>query len=179
MIHIIKNNKWVIATSLICILLGALTFFTFINRSFIELNDFNLQILLFVDAILLILFFVLIFSEIYKILKESRKGVVGSETSLRYIVFFSTTTLLPSILIAIFSLFIFNVVIQKYFEKQIKSVVNNSNEIAKNYVSQTRNSIEADILLMVIDVNNKSGLFYDDSKSFQKVLAIKSGYPHK
>ena len=172
MIHIIKNNKWVIATSLICILLGALTFFTFINRSFIELNDFNLQILLFVDAILLILFFVLIFKEIYKILKEGRKGTAGSETSLRYIVFFSTTTLLPSILIAIFSLFLFNVVIQKYFEKQIKSVVNNSNEIAKNYVAQTRNSIEADILLMVIDVNNKSGLFYDDSKSFQKVLAF-------
>jgi len=97
---------------------------------------------------------------------------VGSETSLRYIVFFSTTTLLPSVLIAIFSLFLFNVVIQKYFEKQIKSVVNNSNEIAKNYVAQTRNSIEADILLMVIDVNNKSGLFYDDSKSFQKVLAF-------
>ena len=88
MIHTIKNNKWVIAMSLFCVLLGALTFFTFINRSFIELNDFNLQILLFVDAILLILFFVLIFNEIYKILKESRKGVVGSETSLKYIVFF-------------------------------------------------------------------------------------------
>ena len=96
---------------------------------------------------------------------------MGSETSLRYIVFFSTTTLLPSVLIAIFSLFLFNVVIQKYFEKQIKSVVNNSNEIARNYIAQTRNSIEADILLMVIDVNNKSGLFYDDSKSFQKVLS--------
>ena len=77
MIHIIKNNKWVIATSLICILLGALTFFTFINRSFIELNDFNLQILFFVDAILLILLFVLIVYEIYKILKEGRKGGGG------------------------------------------------------------------------------------------------------
>ena len=43
---------------------------------------------------------------------------MGSETSLRYIIFFATTTLLPSILIAIFSLFLFNVVIQKYFEKK-------------------------------------------------------------
>ena len=52
MIHIIKNNKWVIATSLICILFGVLTFFTFINQSFIELNDLNLQILLFGDLVL-------------------------------------------------------------------------------------------------------------------------------
>ena len=105
MIHTIKNYKWVIATSLICILFGVLTFFTFINQGFIKLTDFNLQILLFSDLILLILFFGLIIYKTYKILSERKKGKLGSETSLRYILFFSTTTLLPSILIAIFSLF--------------------------------------------------------------------------
>ena len=171
MIHIIKNYKWVIAASLICILFGLLTFFTFINQSVIELSDINLQMLLFIDVALLILFFGIIFKETYKVLKERRKGKLGSETSLRYIVFFSTTTLLPSILIAIFSLFLLNVVLQKYFETKIKSVVNSSAEVAKNYVAQTRNSIEADILLMVLDVNNKSSLFYDNPKSFLNLLA--------
>ena len=75
MIHIIKNYKWVIATSLISIIFGLLTFFTFINRSFIELNDFNLQIILFIDLILLVLFFALIIKETYKILQERRKGI--------------------------------------------------------------------------------------------------------
>ena len=104
MIHTIKNYKWVIATFLICIVFGLLTFFTFINQEFIKLNDFNLQIILVADLILLILFFTLIIYKIYKILSERRKGKLGSETSLRYILFFSTTTLLPSIIIAIFSL---------------------------------------------------------------------------
>jgi len=170
MIHIIKNYKWVIATSLICILFGLLTFFTFINQSIIELNDINLQMLLFADIVLLVLFFGLIFKETFKVLKERRKGKLGSETSLRYIVFFTTTTLLPSILIAIFSLFLLNVVLQKYFDKKIKSVVNNSAEVARNYVNQTRNSIEADILLMVLDVNNHSRLFYDNPKRFLNLL---------
>ena len=170
MIHIIKNNKWVIATSLICLLLGFLTFFTFINRSFIELNDTNLQRLLFVDLILLAFFFILIIRETYKVLKDKRKGKLGSETSLRYITFFSTTTLLPSILIAIFSLFLLNVVLQKYFEKSIKSLVNNSAEVAKNYMEQTKISIETDILLMVLDFNRKSNLFYDNPKRFSNIL---------
>jgi ABC-type siderophore export system fused ATPase/permease subunit len=65
MIHIIKNNKWVIATSLICISFGLLTFFTFINQSFIQLNDLNLQILLFFDALLLIFFFTSIIKKTY------------------------------------------------------------------------------------------------------------------
>jgi len=60
MIYIIKNYKWVITLSLICIAFGLLTFFTFINQSFIILNDSNLQILLVSDLLLLILFFSLI-----------------------------------------------------------------------------------------------------------------------
>ena len=78
---------------------------------------------------------------------------------------------MPSILIAIFSLVLFNVGVQKYFDKKIKTVVNNSSEVARNYVEQTRNSIESDILLMVLDVNNKSGLYYDNPKGFQNLLA--------
>ena len=171
MIHIIKNYKWIIVTSLTCIIFGLLTFFTFINQSFIPLNNFNLQILLVADLVLLVLFFSLIIYETYKILKEKRNKKLGSETTLRYILFFSTTTLLPSIVIAIFSLILFNVGLQRYFDKEIKSVVNNSAEVAKNYVDQTRNSIEADILLMVLDINNKSSLFYENPKRFANVLA--------
>ena len=52
MIHIIKNYKWVIASSVVCIVFGLLTFFTFINQSFIKLNDYNLQVLLVIDLIL-------------------------------------------------------------------------------------------------------------------------------
>ena len=171
MIHTIKNYKWVIATFLICIVFGLLTFFTFINQEFIKLNDFNLQIILVADLILLILFFTLIVYKIYKILSERRKGKLGSETSLRYILFFSTTTLLPSIIIAIFSLILFNVGLQKYFDSKIKTVVSNSAEVAKNYVDQIRSSIEADISLMVLDVNNQSALYYEKPKQFLNVLS--------
>ena len=171
MIHTIKNYKWVIATSLICIVFGLLTFFTFINQGFIKLNDFNLQILLFADLFLLVLFFSIIIYKICKILSERRKGKLGSETSLRYILFFSTTTLLPSVIIAIFSLFLFNVGLQKYFDNKIKIAVNNSSKVAESYVKQIRNSIEADISLMVLDVNNQSNLYYENPKQFLNLIS--------
>ena len=60
MIHSIKNSKWVITTSLICILFGLLTFFTFIDKSFIDLNKRNFQLLLIFDLLLLFLFFLLL-----------------------------------------------------------------------------------------------------------------------
>ena len=170
MIHIIKNYKWIIATSLICIIFGLLTFFTFTNQSFITLKDLNLQILLIVDLILLALFFGLIVYETYKILGKRKRKKLGSEVNLKYILYFSSTTLLPSIIIAVFSLILFNVGLQRYFDDKIKSIVNNSSELAKNYVEQTRNSIEADILLMVLDINNQSALYYENPKRFLNLL---------
>ena len=170
MIHIIKNYKWVIATSIICIIFGLLTFFTFTNQSFITLKDLNLQILLIIDSILLLLFFGLIIYETYKILVKRKRKKLGSEVNLKYILYFSSTTLLPSIIIAIFSLILFNVGLQRYFDDKMKNIVNNSSELAKNYVEQTRNSIEADILLMFLDINNKSALYYENPKRFLNLL---------
>jgi len=170
MIHIIKNYKWIIATSLICIIFGLLTFFTFTNQSFITLKDLNLQILLIADLVLLTLFFGLIVYETYKILSRRKRKKIGSKVNLKYILYFSSTTLLPSIIIAVFSLILFNVGLQRYFDDKMKSIVNNSAELAKNYVEQTRNSIEADILLMVLDVNNQSALYYDNPQGFLNLL---------
>ena len=170
MIHIIKNYKWIIATSLICIFFGLLTFFTFTNQSFITLKNLNLQILLITDLFLLTLFFGLIVYETYKILSKRKKKILGSKVNLKYIIYFSSTTLLPSIIIAVFSLILFNVGLQRYFDDKMKSIVNNSAELAKNYVEQTRNSIEADILLMVLDVNNQSALYYENPKRFLNLL---------
>ena len=170
MIHIIKNYKWIIATSLICIIFGLLTFFTFTNQSFITLKDLNLQILLIADLVLLTLFFGLIVYETYKILARRKRKKLGSEVNLKYILYFSSTTLLPSIIIAVFSLILFNIGLQRYFDDKMKSIVNNSAELAKNYVEQTRNSIEADILLMVLDVNNQSALYYDNPQGFLNLL---------
>ena len=170
MIHIIKKYKWVIATSFICIIFGVLTFFTFINQSSIQLKDLNLQILLLVDLLLLLIFFTVIIRETYKIFKERRNKKLGSETSSRYFIFFSASTLLPSILIAILSLILFNVGLQKYFDKKIKSAINNSSEVAKNYFEQTRNSVESDILLVLFDVNRNSDLYYSNPKKFLNIL---------
>ena len=94
---------------------------------------------------------------------------------LRYIIFFSTTTLVPAIIIAIFSLVLFNLTIQQYFNKKIKSIVHNSREVALNYVEETRNTIESDILLMLIDIDKKSTLFYENPQNSTQRSATSFG----
>ena len=169
MLAFIKRNIFLIVIFIFTLTVGFVTFLTFIEKSFIKLNEFNLQILLIVDLALLILFFLLIFLDIKKSLKQDI-SVKGSLANRKYITFFSLFTLIPSILISVFSLFLFSFALEKYFDKKITVAVNNSYEIAKSYVEDVRNKIEADILLVSLDLNKSVNIFYENPKRFMNIM---------
>ena len=163
MLEFLKKNIFIIILSSITLFIGFLTFLTFIDRSFIELNQSNLQYLLILNIFLLFLLFVFIFIEIKKSIKNDidKDGLTSNK---KYITYFSLFTLIPSILISIFSLFLFSFALEKYFDKKISTVVNNSYELAKSYVEEVRNKIQADIVLIAFDTN-KSAKFLNNNKN--------------
>ena len=57
MLNFINKNKIIIFIFSITLFLGIITFLTFIDRSFIKLNDANLQNLLIIDLAVIIIFF--------------------------------------------------------------------------------------------------------------------------
>ena len=170
MIKILKNYNWIIISSFFCIFLGILTFLTFINEGFIPLNDENLQILLIIDIFLLVIFFYLIFRNFYRLYYTGKRNKKGAQTNLRYISLFSLFTFIPSLLVAIFSLFIFNFGIQNYFDQQITKAVNNSYDVAKNYLEDSRENVISDVILMSTGLNRASNLFYSNPRSFNRVI---------
>ncbi len=169
MLTFLKKNLFIVIVFLITLSVGFLTFLTFINKSFIELTDNNLQYLLISNIILLGIFFAIIFYETKNSLKNNI-SVRGSVANKKYIIFFSLFTLIPSLLISIFSLFLFSFALEKYFDNKITTAVNNSYELAKNYVDEKRNKIESDIVLVAFDLNKNINLFKNDRIKFQKFL---------
>ena len=170
MFKIIKNFNWIISSSFLCIFMGIVTFLTFINEGFVTLTDKNLQILLVIDIILLLVFFTLIFKNFYRFYDTGKKEKTGSKTNLKYISIFSVFTLIPSLVVAIFSLFIFNFGIQNYFDKQITKAVNNSYDVAKNYLEESKKNVQSDIILMSYGLNRASNFYYSNQKRFKTIM---------
>ena len=170
MFRFIKDNIFIAIIFIFTLAVGFLTFLTFINKSFIELTESNLQYLLITNIILLIIFFYIIIREIKNSLKNDM-NVRGSIANRKYIAFFSLFTLIPSVLIAIFSLFLFSFALNKYLDTKITTAVNNSYELAKNYVDEKRNKIESQIVMVAFDLNKNHHLYIsDDKKNFQRFL---------
>ena len=163
MIDFIKKNIIIGLIFIITLSLGFLTFLTFIDKSFIKLSDENLQILLIINVVLLILFFSLIFREVKNSLKIDI-DIRGYQVNRKYITFFALFTLIPSILISLFSLFLLSFALEKYLDKKVTSAVNNSLEIAKSYIQEVRNKTQSEIILIAYDLN-KSANFLKISKN--------------
>jgi len=150
--------------------MGIVTFLTFINEGFVPLTDKNLQSLLIIDLFLLLVFFTLIFKNFYRFYYAGKKNKKGYQTNLKYISVFSLFTVIPSLIVAIFSLFIFNFGIQNYFDKQITNAVNNSYDVAKNYLEESKENVLSDVILMSVGLNRASGFYYSNQNRFKNIM---------
>ena len=68
------------------------------------------------------------------------------------------------------TLFLFSFALEKYFDKKVTTVVNNSYELAKNYVEEIRNKIQSDIVLIAFDTNKSKNFLNDNPKEYKRFL---------
>ena len=169
MIDFIKKNLFIGLIFLITLSLGFITFLTFIDKSFLKLTDQNLQLLLTGNIVLLLVLFYMIFKEVNASLKIDI-DVSGSKANKKYITFFALFTLIPSILISLFSLFLLSFALEKYLDKKITSAVNNSYEIAKSYTEEVRNKTQSEIILIAYDLNKSINFLNTNINQFKSFL---------
>ena len=110
--------------------------------------------------------FLFIFVEIKKSIKNDIDK--DSLTSNKKYITFLLFTLIPSILISIFSLLLFSFAHEKYFDKKVTTIVNNSYQLARSYVDEVRNKIEANIILTAFDINKSSKFLNDDKIEYSR-----------
>jgi len=169
MYDFIKKNIYLIFLFIITLSIGFLTFLTFIDKSLIELSSQNLQYLLILNIVLLTLLFIFIFLEIKKAIKNDIDKD-GLKSNKKYITYFALFTFIPSLLISIFSLFLFSFALEKYFDKKVTTVVNNSYELAKDYVEEVRNKIQSEIVLIAFDLNKSKKFLNDNEREYKRFL---------
>jgi two-component system nitrogen regulation sensor histidine kinase NtrY len=169
MYEFIKKNIYLIFLFIITLSIGFLTFLTFIDKSLIELSSQNLQYLLVLNIVLLTFLFIFIFLEIKKAIKNDIDKD-GLKSNKKYITYFALFTFIPSLLISVFSLFLFSFALEKYFDKKVTTVVNNSYELAKDYVEEVRNKIQSEIVLIAFDLNKSKKFLNDKEREYKRFL---------
>jgi len=170
------NMNYLIAfITFLSLLVGFLTIQTFAGKGFLKLNSLNIQVLLIINLLLLSIFLSFVIFKFFKLYIEGKNSnLIGIKTKKKFLIYFISLSAIPGIVIAIFSLLIFNYSIEKWFDKKINKAVSNSVEIAKEYLREHQSSISKDILLVANDFSRNSKELINNSKNFEKFIQIQS-----
>ncbi|MBN8531683.1 MAG: PAS domain-containing sensor histidine kinase [Alphaproteobacteria bacterium] len=89
---------------------------------------------------------VVIIQRVIRLWAEIRSGVEGSRLQRRVVTMFSLVTIIPTILVAAFSVFFFNFGIQSWFNARVSAALENSVAVAQGYLAEHKEAIRADAL---------------------------------
>ena len=172
---ILNSNLLLYFGTFLSIVFGIFTLYTFSGTSFVQLNENNIQLLLIINISIICLLLFLIIRKLTVFFYKS-KEITGLSTNLNFIKYFIFVTAFPSIIVAVFSLMLFNLGIEKWFDKKVNDVVNNSVEVAKNYLEENQNSIKGEILAMANDLNRNFNLYSENNSLFQNYFDQQSRF---
>ena len=109
----------------------------------------------------------------YKIIIPINKRKVTSFNN-KFSLYFISMALTPAIVAGILGLVLVNFGINDWFNDKIKSVINNSVNVAKGYVDEHNNSIKSDIYAMSHDLNRNYNVYINNRFKFEKYFEEQS-----
>ena len=134
-------------------------------------NYFNIYLfVLFFITIMLSLCFYLFFKNISVFFNDIKSKKAGLELQKKILFTFSIIALTPTIVIALFAVFIFDTTLNGWFNKKISTAIAQSVEVANKYLLEHQNAMRGDILELANVLNVNANILSSDKKKFNKYL---------
>ncbi|GHF28223.1 PAS domain-containing sensor histidine kinase [Kordiimonas sediminis] len=169
--HVKLVNKLEVLVVVLAVVAAIATYITMSRKDapFEVTSGRTMGVLLYVNFTLLLLLVALIGRWFARVWFDKRTRAAGSRLHRRVTGVFITIAIIPPIIMAVFSALFLEYGIQSWFSEKVRSVLNNSLEVAEGYMVEHRASIEQDMLAIAFAFNNLSPLEQRDSITLQKV----------
>jgi len=105
---------------------------------------------------LLLIIGLLVSKRLFRIWSQRRQGLAGSQLHTRLVMLFSVIAVIPTIVVAVFSVVLFDFGIRSWFTERIGAAVDASQAVAAAYLEEHRQNITGDALAMAIDLNRQA-----------------------
>ena len=158
----------------IAVILIISSFFILLKqRSSISSESYIDELLVLVSALFIFTILVIFMYFIYKIIIPINKRKITSFNN-KFSLYFISMALTPAIVAGILGLALVNFGINDWFNDKIKSVINNSVNVAQGYVDEHNNSIKSDIYAMSHDLNRNYNIYITNRFKFEKYFEEQS-----
>ena len=144
-----------IALSVAAVVAGVATFGAMTDNLPVAVDTWHILLLLNLDLVLLLALGALIGHRLVYVWVASKRGAAGARLHARLVGLFSLLAVTPTIIIAVFSVVMFDFGLQGWFSKRVRTAVGESVAVAEAYLEEHQQVIKADILAMAQDLNRE------------------------
>lgn len=128
--------------------------------------------LLVADIIVLLLLCALIFVKIVRIWLKYRRNIGGSKLHYRFSLLFGLIAIIPAIITTLFSALLFHYGVQNWFNKEIKTALDESLAVAQSYMREHQQLIGRDARLMATDLNKNREIFQQSEQDINDLITL-------
>jgi len=164
------ERKLAIALMLGVVISGTATFAAMTGRFPVAVDAWALLLLLNLDLVLLLCLSAIIVRRLVILWAEHKKGRAGARLHVRFVALFSLVAVTPTIVIATFSVLLFNFGLQGWFSEQVSTAVKESLAVAEAYLEEHRKTISSDVLAIAQDLNRQGVSLALNPQQFSRVL---------
>lgn len=171
-----KNVAMFLATGFVLI---SIFIYTIYFRNFVSPKyDYNLIFaLLLLNLAIVLSLFLIVISRVAKLwIQRREEASTGSLLQRRIIVTFSLITIIPTLVMASFTVFFFLFGIQSWFDTRISNALDNSVAVAEGYLNEHSANLKADAYAMSRDITINSNQLIGSKKDFQNFLKAQAAW---
>lgn len=164
------ERKLAIALMLGAVAAGTVTFAAMTGHFPSVVDPWAVLLLLNLDLVLLLSLSAMIARRLVILWAEHRKGLAGARLHVRLAALFSLVAVTPTIVIATFSVLLFNFGLQGWFSDRVSTAVKESFAVAQAYLDEHRQTISFDALAMAQELNHQGVSLALNPQQFNDVL---------
>ena len=135
----------------------------------------NVVILLVVDLVLLVLLATIVGYRMAALWRERRRRRGGSQLHVRLAVLFTAVALVPTVLVALFTVLFFDYGLHGWFSQRVQTALDRSLAVAEAYVEEHRRVLVSDALAMANDLSRGGPLLFANTRALENVLESQAG----
>ena len=151
-----SSRKTVVVLAVFALFSGIGTYTVFAKAGATGPNPDIVLGFMYLNLGLLLIIGLLVSKRLFRIWSQRRQGLAGSQLHTRLVMLFSVIAVIPTIVVAVFSVVLFDFGIRSWFTERIGAAVDASQAVAAAYLEEHRQNITGDALAMAIDLNRQA-----------------------
>ncbi len=154
---------------------GTVTLMAMTGNFPIAADPWSLLLLLNLDLVLLLGLGALVARRLVILWVARKQGLAGSQLHTRLVALFSLIAVTPTIVVAVFSVLLFDFGLQGWFSDRVRTAVEASSAVARAYLEEHKNNIRSDALAISQDLDRLGVSLALNPSRFSRVLANQVG----